>query len=302
VTAEAAAPPVPAGPHAGAAFSPTDWAVFTAVAGIWGASFLFIAIGLESLHPGVVTLMRVSLGAAILRVLPGGRIRIEREDRVRMLAVSVLWVGIPFTLFPLAEQHINSAVTGLLNGATPTFTAAFAALFFGRRTTGPQLAGVGVGFAGIVLISAPSLGEGSTQATGVGLVLLATLCYGLSTNLVVPLQLRYGSRGVMGRMLALGTIWTLPFGLVGLPESRAELGPIAAVSVLGLVGTGLAFLLMGSLVGRVGATRASFITYLIPAVALALGVIFQDDHVALLALVGVALVIVGAVLASRREG
>jgi drug/metabolite transporter (DMT)-like permease len=286
---------------AGAAFSPTDWAIFTAIAGIWGASFLFIAIGLESLEPGVVTLMRVGLGAAILNALPGGGIRIERGDRARMLAVSVLWVGIPFTLFPLAEQHINSAVTGLLNGATPMFTAMFAALFFGRRTTGPQLAGVGVGFIGIVLISAPSLGEGSTQATGVGLVLLATLCYGVATNLVVPLQVRYGSRAVMGRMLALATIWTLPLGLAGLSDSRLELAPIIAVSVLGLVGTGLAFLLMGSLVGRVGATRATFITYLIPAVSLVLGVVFQDDHVAALALVGVSLVIAGAVLASRRE-
>jgi drug/metabolite transporter (DMT)-like permease len=283
------------------AFTATDWVIFTSIAGIWGASFLFIAIGLESLEPGVVTLLRVGLGATILNLLPGGRIRIHADDRVRMLAVSVLWVGIPFTLFPLAEQHINSAVTGLLNGATPMFTALFAAAFFGRRTTGPQLLGVGVGFAGIVLISAPSLGEGSTQAAGVGLVLLATVCYGLATNLVVPLQARYGSRAVMGRMLALATVWTLPFGLAGLRDSHAELAPIAAVSVLGLVGTGIAFLLMGSLVGRVGATRATFITYLIPAVALALGVIFQGDHVAALALVGVVLVIAGAVLASRAE-
>jgi drug/metabolite transporter (DMT)-like permease len=297
----AAAAPLPVAPDASAAFSPTDWAIFTAIAGIWGASFLFIAIGLDSLHPGVITLLRVGLGAAILNALPGGRIHIERADRARMVAVSIVWVGIPFTLFPLAEQHINSAVTGLLNGATPMFTATFAALFFGRRTTGPQLAGVGVGFVGIVLISAPSLGEGSNQATGVGLVLLATLCYGMATNLVVPLQQRYGSRAVMGRMLALATIWTLPFGVAGLADSSVELAPIAAVCVLGLVGTGLAFLLMGTLVGRVGATRASFITDLIPAVALALGVIFQGDHVAVLALIGVVLVIAGAVLASRRE-
>lgn len=284
-----------------AAFTPADWSVFTMLSAIWGASFLFIAVGLESLEPGVVTLMRVGLGAAILNVLPGGRIRIDRADRARMLAVSVLWVGVPFTLFPIAEQHINSAVTGLLNGATPMFVALFAALFFGRRTTGPQLVGVGVGFVGIVLISAPSLGEGSTQAAGVGLVLLATVCYGLATNLVVPLQLKYGSRAVMGRMLALATIWTLPFGITSLSRSEAQLGPILAVSVLGLVGTGLAFLLMGSLVGRVGATRASFITYLIPVVALALGVVFQDDEVAVAALVGVVLVVGGAVLASRRE-
>jgi drug/metabolite transporter (DMT)-like permease len=299
----AAAVPLPETASAGtSAFSPTDWAVFTSVAGIWGASFLFIAVGLESLEPGVVTLLRVGLGALILNVIPGGRRSIDRADRGRLVAVSIIWVGIPFTLFPLAEQHINSAVTGLLNGATPMFVALFGALFFGRRTTGPQLLGVAVGFAGIVLISAPSLGEGSNQALGVGLVLLATVCYGIATNLVVPLQLRYGARVVMGRMLALATLWTLPFGLVGLPGSRIELAPVAAVAVLGLLGTGVAFVLMGNLVGRVGATRASFITYLVPVVALGLGVVVKDDRVALAALVGVVLVVAGAVLASRREG
>ena len=289
-------------PAAGSdAFSPSDWLVFSSLAGIWGASFLFIAVGLESLAPGVVTLLRVGLGALILNVIPGGRVKIDPQDRVRLVAVSVIWVGVPFTLFPLAEQRINSAVSGLLNGATPMFVALFAALFFGRRTSGPQLVGVVVGFAGIVLISLPSLGEGSTQALGVGLILLATVCYGMATNLVVPLQLRYGSRRVMGRMLALATIWTLPFGLAGLSESTVELAPVVAVSVLGLVGTGGAFLLMGSLVGRVGATRASFITYLIPVVALGLGIGFQDDHVAAPAIVGVVLVVLGAGLASRRE-
>jgi drug/metabolite transporter (DMT)-like permease len=294
---------VPDGPAASgaAAFDTRDWALFTSISLIWGASFLFIAVGLENLAPGVITLMRVGLGAAVLRLLPGARVRIEPEDRVRMLGMSVLWVALPFTLFPLAEQRINSAVTGLLNGATPTFTALFALLLFRRRTTGPQLLGVVVGFAGILLISLPSLSEGVTGATGVGLVIMATLCYGLATNLVVPLQLRYGSRVVMGRMLALATLWTLPFGLAGLRSSTVDAGSILAVSVLGVVGTGLAFLVMGTLVGRVGSTRASFITYLVPVVALTLGVVFQDDHVDPTALIGVVLVVGGAVLASRRE-
>ena len=142
-----------------------------------------------------------------------------------MVALSVIWVGIPFTLFPLAEQHINSAVAGLLNGAVPMFTAIFGVLFFSRRTNGPQLLGLGVGLVGVVLISLPSLSEGSSQALGVGLVLLATLCYGLATNLAAPLQARYGSRPVMARMLALATIWTLPFGLVSLPGSQRGARP-----------------------------------------------------------------------------
>jgi len=293
--------PGPVAAQTGAAFTSSDWAFFSAISLIWGASFLFIAIGLESLEPGVITSLRVSLGALTLALLPGARMRLAAEDRFRMTALSVIWVGIPFTLFPLAEQHINSAVAGLLNGAVPMFTAGFGVLFFGRRTSGPQLLGLGVGLVGVALISLPSLSEGSSQALGVGLVVLATLCYGLATNLAAPLQVRYGSRPVMARMLALATVWTLPFGLASLPGSRVEVPPLVAVLVLGIVGTGVAYLLMGTLVSRVGPTRASFITYLIPGVSLVLGVVFRDDHVAALAVGGVGLVIVGAMLASREE-
>src|SRR3546814_5184340 len=101
----------------------------------------------------------------------------------------------------------------------------------------------------------------------------------------------------MARMLALATLWTLPLGVVGLPASELELRPLAAVAALGVLGTGIAFLLMGFLVGRVGPTRSSFITYLVPVVALALGVLFQDDHVEAISLAGVALVVGGALLA-----
>ncbi len=293
--------PSPAGATTTAAFSPQDWSIFVAIGLIWGASFLFIAIGLESLEPGVITSLRVGLGAITLALLPGSRIRLLPEDRSRMVALSVIWVGIPFTLFPLAEQHINSAVAGLLNGAVPMFTAMFGLLFFRRRTTGPQLLGLGIGLVGVAMISLPSLSEGSSQALGVGLVVLATFCYGLATNLAAPLQARYGSRGVMTRMLALATVWTLPFGVVSIPDSHVELVPLLAVLVLGVVGTGVAYLLMGSLVSRVGPTRASFITYVIPVVSLVLGVVFKDDHVAALAVGGVALVVTGALLAGRQD-
>jgi drug/metabolite transporter (DMT)-like permease len=80
---------------------------------------------LESLEPGVVTLLRVGLGAVTLALLPGSRVHLLPEDRLPMVTLSIIWVGIPFTLFPIAEQHINSAVTGLLNGAVPMFTAIF---------------------------------------------------------------------------------------------------------------------------------------------------------------------------------
>ena len=268
---------------------------------IWGSSFLLIKIGLDVFHPGLITWLRVGLGALTLLVLPAGRARIAREDWRRVLVLSVVWVGIPFTLFPLAEEHINSAVTGLLNGATPLFTGVAAALFFNRIPRGPQRLGIAIGFAGIALVSAGSSAEGGTAIVGVVMVLAATVCYGFATNLASSVQRRYGSVTVMAQMLALGTLWTTPFGLYGLARSEFAWGPAVAIAALGMIGTGLAFMFMASLVGRVGGPRASFITYLIPVVSLVLGAVFLSESVAPLALAGVVLVVGGAVLASRRE-
>jgi drug/metabolite transporter (DMT)-like permease len=282
-------------------FTAQDWGLFVSIAAIWGSSFLLIDIALEALPPGVITLIRVGSGALALSVLPKPSVQIAHDDRGRLVLLSMIWVAIPFTLFPIAEQYINSSVTGLLNGATPIFAASVAAVLLRQRARGALLAGIVVGFVGIVLISAPSLNDGASEARGVFLVLAATLCYGFAVNLAAPLQQRYGTLPLMARMLALATLWTTPYGLWQVRDAEWRLGPLVAVLVLGVVGTGLAFAIMGTLVGRVGSTRASFITYLIPVVSLALGIAFRDDTVAPLAVGGIALVIVGAILASRAR-
>ena len=298
---EAVPPAVPAARSDREPFAALDWILFSAVGLIWGSSFLLIKVGLEVFHPGLITWARVGLGAAALMVVPSARTRIERRDLGRLIRLSVIWVGIPFTLFPLAEEHINSAVTGLLNGGTPLFAGIFAALFFKRMIGRTQWWGIAVGFAGIALVSAGTSAEGGTAFVGVLMVLAATVCYGIATNMAGPLQRKYGSVAVMGQMLVLGTLWTTPFGILGLTRSTFAWRPAVAVFFLGVVGTGIAFAFMATLVGRVGGPRASLITYLIPVVALALGAIFLSERVAPVALAGVVLVLSGAVLASRRE-
>ncbi len=283
------------------AFGPTEWTLFTSIGLIWGSSFLLIKLGLETFHPGLITWARVGLGALALILVPRSRVKIEASDKRTMLILSVVWVGIPFTLFPLAEQHINSAVTGLLNGATPIFAGLIGGFFFNRMPRGPQRLGLAVGFVGITLVSVGSAAEGDTAIWGVLMALAATVCYGVATNMAGPLQQRYGSVPVMARMLTLATIWTMPFGLYGLAESSWSVGAGWSTAVLGFIGTGLGFALMAELVGRVGGPRATVITYLIPVVSLALGVFFLDDRVAFAALIGVVLVLAGAVLISRRE-
>lgn len=282
-------------------FSTGDWGLFASVSLIWGASFLFIDVGLDAFHPGLVTLIRVGSGAAILALVPRARRRIEPEDRPRLLVLSVIWVGVPFTLFPVAQQWINSSVAGMLNGAVPLFAAIVSAIMLRRLPRGAQALGLVVGLVGVIAISAPSAGDGESQALGVGLVLLATVMYGLSLNIAVPMQQLYGSLPMMMWMLALATMWTAPYGVFGLTRSSWSVSSFVAVLVLGVAGTGVAFVIMGSLVGSVGSTRASFITYVIPVVALVLGIAFRGDTVAFVAVAGSLLVIAGALLASRRE-
>ena len=289
------------GQDASRAFTALDWALFLGISLIWGSSFLLMDIGLEEFEPGLITWMRVGLGAGVLWLFPEARRGLDPGDRRRVVVLSVIWVGIPFTLFPLAQQHVNSAITGMLNGAMPIFAAGIAVAMLARWPRGTTTAGLLIGLTGVVAISAPSVGEGSSEALGVILVVLATACYGLAVNIAAPLQQRYGALPVMARALALATIWTAPLGVTGLGASSFGWAAFVAIAAAGTIGTGIAFGFMATLVGRVGATRASFIAYGIPVVALVLGVVFRDDRVTAPALVGIALVIAGAVMASRRD-
>jgi drug/metabolite transporter (DMT)-like permease len=170
-----------------------------------------------------------------------------------------------------------------------------------RRPHGAQMAGLIVGFLGVAIISFARGSTGSVELLGVLLVVGATMCYGLSINLAAPAQQAYGSVPVMAQMLMYAALWTTPLGVFGLTRSDFAWRPVLAVSFLGLIGTGIAFVFMATLVGRVGSTRGSTSTYVIPLVALVLGVVVLGDRVVPLEIFGSVLVIGGALLASRRE-
>jgi drug/metabolite transporter (DMT)-like permease len=284
------------------AFEASDWGLFLGLSCIWGASFLFIDIGLDHFHPGLVTLLRVGFGASFMAVLPKARrTHIPVQDLKKVAALGVIWIAVPLTLFPIAQQWIDSAVAGMLNGAVPIFTALIASILLSQLPGRLQMIGLAVGFLGIVSIALPSAESGTTAAVGVALVLAATVCYGFATNIVAPIQQKYGSLAVMARAQWFAVVLVLPYGIYGLTKSDFGWNSLLALLAVGLLGTGLAFVMMGSLIGRVGPTRASFITYLIPVVALVLGVALLGETVSPIAVIGSVLVIIGALLASRRE-
>ena len=283
------------------AFTGNDWALLTGTGLIWGASFLFIAKCLEAFAPGLVTFARICFGCIALGLVPSARTAIPRSAWPRIVAVSITWLAFPMTLFPIAQQHISSSLAGMLNGAIPIFAAIVASVLL-RRLPGPwQLAGLGVGLLGIVLIGVPNIGESSSSAFGVILIIVAVASYGVAVNLCVPLTQQYGAVPVFWRCQVVSVVLTAPLGLVGFTKSHWNGGSFLALLALGVFGTGLAFVMMTFLAARVGSTRASVLTYAEAVVALVLGVLIRHDSVRALEIGGCAVILWGAWLAGRAD-
>lgn len=282
-------------------FAPLDWGFILGAASIWGGSFLFMAIGLDAFEPGVVTLLRVGFGCLALVLLPGARKPIPRADLPRIALLGVTWMAFPLTMFPIAQQWIDSSVAGMLNAAMPLLTVLISWLLFHTPTGPRRLFGVGVGLSGILLIGIPEASTAGTNALGVGLVVLAVASYGIAVNIAGPLQQRHGSLPVLVRALAVATVLTLPYGLIGIPDSTFAWDSLVACFLVGAGGTGVAFVFVANLTGRVGAVRSSLVTYVIPVISIVLGVVFRDETVTIAAIIGTAVVLLGAYLSSRVE-
>jgi drug/metabolite transporter (DMT)-like permease len=283
------------------AFGPREWGLLAAIAAMWGSSFLFIEIGLEHFGPGVVAFGRVAVGALTLSLMRGSHRPVERSDLPRVALLGVVWMAAPLLLFPIGQQWIDSSLAGMLNGAVPIFAAVTAAILLRRPPASRQLIGIAVGFLGVVGVLSPATRDADATALGASLVLLAVMCYGVAVNIAVPLQQRYGALPVLLRAQLVALVLLAPAALVSLPSSEFAWSSALAVAALGFFGTGWAFVAMTTLVGRVGATRGSVAIYFLPVVAIALGVIFRDETIAAISLVGTGLVLAGAYLTSRRE-
>ncbi len=283
------------------AFGWLDWLLMAGTGLMWGSSFLLIAESLESLAPAAVTLIRLGLGALALGVIRGARNKVDREDLPRIALLGVVWMAVPLLLFPIAQQWVDSSIAGMVNGGVPLFAAVIAAVLLRRLPGRAQTVGLLVGFLGVLLITLPSATDTDGSPLGVGLIVVATALYGLAVNLSVPLTQRYGALPVLWRAQLTAIIVTLPFGVAGLTESRWAWSSAISMLILGVVSTGLAFVAMAELGKRVGPTRGAVGIYFIPVVAMILGVMFRDESVASVAVVGTGLVLVGAWLSSRRE-
>jgi drug/metabolite transporter (DMT)-like permease len=280
-----------------------------AVSAIWGASYLLIKIALDGIEPSMIVFARLLLASlllyAVIRVR-GGRdraaLRFLRAHPGRTLVQGLLAVAIPFMLISFGETQISSGLTGVLISPGPLFIAMLAPLLDpSERVDRRGVVGLVIGFGGIVLLigvdTVHSLGEFLGALAMVG----AAFSYGLGAMYarvkfrdVPPLVVSLASCGVAAAL-------TLPPALATIAGNSPDLGEIAAVVSLGVVGTALAFFLYFGLIGEAGAGRAALVGYLIPPIALAYGAILLDEKITAAAIAGLVLILAGVALASGER-
>jgi drug/metabolite transporter (DMT)-like permease len=270
-----------------------DWALLVVPGVIWGASFFFIAEGLDALAPNGITFLRLAIGFATLSLVPSARRALHPGDERATAALGVIWYAVPLSMFPFAEQHVSSALTGMLNGATPIFAVMVASLVARRWPERPIVLGVAIGVAGGVIMAVPGLG-GASSAVGIAMIVFALVCYGISLNIARPLQQRSGALPVVWRSLGVGMILTAPLGLPEVFDARWTTRSFLSMVALGMLGTCLANVVMTTAAGRLGASRASATLFLVPVVALVLGVVVRGESVAAISIVGAGVCLVGA--------
>ncbi len=282
-----------------------EWGPIIGPGLIWGCSYLFIAEGLTAMRPAGITFLRTMIGFVVLGLIPAARKPIQKADRRNVALLGLIWLAAPMSMFPFAEQHVSSAVTGLLNGAGPMFIAIVAA---GKVRTLPNrnvLIALGIGLLGTVLIAIPSLTEGRSEAWGVALIILAMVFYGFAVNLSRPLQQRNGALPVLWRSVGVAAVLTAPTGVSPLIDAHWNRNALLSMIALGALGTGIANVLVATAAGRSNATRAGAMGFIIPSVSLVLGIVIRHEVVRPVSILGGAICLVGAWLlatsATRSE-
>jgi drug/metabolite transporter (DMT)-like permease len=276
------------------------WILFAAMCVIWGIPYLLIRVAVRDLSPASVVFFRTALATLLLSPIAlrrGALVDVFRRWRP-LLLFTVIEVTAPWWLLSAAEQHLSSALTGLLIAAVPLFGVLLSRLagtaeVFDRT----RLSGLAVGFVGVA--SLVGLQVEHVNVLAVLAVLLVALCYAAGPLVLSRRLADLPSVGVTTASLALTTaVWAVPAAL-SMP-SHVGGKVVASMAGLAAVCTAAAFIIFFALIAEVGPTRATVITYVNPAVAILLGVAVLGEHFTLGMAIGFPLVIAGSVLATRR--
>jgi drug/metabolite transporter (DMT)-like permease len=276
-----------------------NWILLLALAALWGASYLFIKIGLDDLSPAGIVFSRTALAALVLlpvAIKRGGMAPLWGRAPALALLAAVQVAG-PFLLISAGEQHIASSLAGILVAAAPIFTAIFAIwLDQAERLSTNGVVGVVIGILGVALLLGVEV-DGSGLAGGL-MVVLASVGYALGGFGLKRYFTGYQPIALVASTMTASAIMTLPLFLIDLP-GRVGADTAAAMAALGLGGTGIAFVIYYTLNREIGPTRTSLVAYIAPVFAVVYGVTLLDEDFGLTTALGIVLIVGGSWLAAK---
>jgi drug/metabolite transporter (DMT)-like permease len=277
-----------------------------ALAGLWGSSFMFIKVGVRELEPVTLICLRLAIGALTLApvvLVRLGAPKVIREVRAAwrpLVLIGIVNSAIPITSIAWAETRIDSGLTAVIQASAPLFTAVLALRFAQHdRVTGPRLAGLLVGFGGVSLLV--GLQPSGDVVAGLA-VTFSAVCYAVaaiySARALVDVPPLVSAAGA----LTAASLALAPFALLQLPSHFPSWKVTGAVLALAIGGTSVGYVLYYALLSGAGASRSILITYLVPAIALAYGVLLLGEPLTVEAVAGLALVLAGVGLGSGLVG
>jgi len=277
------------------------FALFAAMAVIWGIPYLLIRVAVAEMSPPVLVFARTSIGAAVL--LPIAIARVDLRPTVThfrwVVAFAAVEIAGPWVLLGWAEQHVTSSLAGLLVAGVPLVGTVIAVLTGrDRHVSRTGIFGLLLGLVGVAAIAGTDLN--AENAAAIGAIALVVVGYAVGPWILAHKLVGVPSLGVMAPSLAMSALLYLPIAILQWPSTMPSQGALASIAILGLVCTALAFVLFAELIAAIGPVRATLITYINPAVAATLGVLILAEPFTPSMAVGFVLVIAGSVLATRR--
>ena len=283
------------------------WPLILFLAGLWGASYLFIKVGVDGgLSPGALMCARAAIAGVVLLAYLcatlGTRTAVARLRQAwrQSVVLGALNAAIPFWLVAWGETHIDSGLAGIAQATVPIFSVLIGLRFLPHERIGPErLAGIGLGLVGVAFVVGGAPGGGVWGAAGTLAVVLASVFYA-SAAIYGQLHL---TGTTSGPVLATGSILVatlilLPLAIADPPTSMPTTGAIVSLLLLALLGTAVGQLVLFRVIGLFGARRLSLVTYLMPGFALVYGALILDERVSVAALFGLVLILLGVALGS----
>ena len=281
--------------------------LYIALGFVWGCSFIFIKLGLEFLTPFGVAFGRCALGALALLIylkIKGLSLVRDRKMIGHLWVVALLLNVIPGIFFAWAETEVTSILAGIINAVTPLMTLiAIMLVSRNEKPTTPQVVGLLLGFLGVLTVLGAWQGLGDNPLWAILILLAAVTCYGFSfpysRRFILPAQLK--PEVMAATQVTLGAITLLPLFLIdGIAKDEYRLGPVLAMVVLGVFGSGFAYIWNFTIMRAAGSAIASSVTYVTPLVAVLVGFIFLNEIPHWYEPVGAVIVLLGAAIAQGR--